>query len=123
MFGFDTTEHDVVILLRKLQNIVDRIVKGIDVKCYTRYSDLMQRIMFEYGCFENVLESSGEKNTAVRNSIVYPKTKTFNDKPLYLEGKYYYIDMNGAYLAHVNGIPHNLDENCERNYKINDSIN
>ena len=80
MFGFDTSEYCVDILLNNLQKVVNRIINGVNVRCYTKYSDLMQRIMFEYGCFENVLESCGEKNNIVRNSIVFPKTRTFNDK-------------------------------------------
>ena len=100
LFDFDVSEYCVDKLLSKLQEIVDKIVTGVDVRCYPRASCLMQRIMFEYGCFENVLESSGERNRIVRNSIVYPKIRTYNNKPLYLEGKYYYIDMNGAYAAH-----------------------
>jgi len=122
LFGFDTSEYCIEILLNNLQKIVDRIVPDLNVRCYTKYSDLIQRIMFEYGCFENVLESCGDRNKAVRDSIVFPKTRTFNDKSLYLSGKYYYLDMNGAYLSFMNGIPYNLDEDCERNYKINDLI-
>ena len=61
--------------MSKLQKIVDKIVTGVDVRCYPKASCLMQRIMFEYGCFENVLESSGERNRIVRKLIIYPKIK------------------------------------------------
>ena len=122
LFGFDVFEYSVDVLLNNLQKVVDRIVNGVNVCCYTRYSDLMQRILFVHGCFENVLESSGDRNKTVRDSIVFPKSRTYNGKSLYLEGKYYYIDMNGSYLSFINGIPHNLDEGCERNYNINDLI-
>ena len=66
--------------------------------------------MFEYGCFENVLESSGEMNQEYRKQIVSPKRRTYNNKPLYLSGTWYYIDLNGAYLSFIDGIPHNLEE-------------
>ena len=122
LFGFDVEKHNIDVLLDNLQKIVDRIVSGVDVRCYTRSSDLMKRIMFEYGCFENVQESSGESNREFRSKINSPKRRTFNDKPLYLSGKYYYIDMNGAYLSFIDGIPYDLTKGCERNYKINDLI-
>jgi hypothetical protein len=79
--------------------------------------------MYEYGCFDGVMESSGTRNAEVRNSIEFPKPRTHDGKPLYLsDGKFYYIDLNGAYLSFIDGIPLNLDEGCARNYKINELI-
>ena len=48
LFGFDTSEYCVDVLMNNLQNVVNRIVAGVNVRCNTKYSVLMQRIMFEY---------------------------------------------------------------------------
>jgi hypothetical protein len=37
-------------------------------------------------------------------------------------GKLYYIDLNGAYLSMIDGIPHNLEPDSPRKYKINELI-
>ena len=47
LFGFDTSDNCMDILLNNLQNVVNRINNNINIRCYTKYSDLMQRIMFE----------------------------------------------------------------------------
>jgi hypothetical protein len=121
-FGFKPELSDVERLLNKLQKVVNSLVKGVDVRCYSRFSELMQKIMFEYGCFEGVMESSGEKNHEVRQSIIFPKPKTYNNESLYLNGKYYYIDMISAYPSCMEGIPHSLEKDSEVNYKIKELI-
>jgi hypothetical protein len=104
--------------------VVDYILKEtgskIDVRCYSRFSNLMQKIMYEFGCFKGVMESSGKRNQEVRNSIKFPKPK--HTVP-YLKGKFYYIDMINAYPSCMEGIPHNLDSNSGVNTKIKELIN
>jgi hypothetical protein len=118
-FGFKPELNEVGRLLTKLQKIVDSLVKGVDVRCYSRFSNLMQKIMYEFGCFVGVMESSGERNQEVRNSIKFPKPKY---SVPHLNGKFYYIDMISAYSSCMNGIPHTLEKDSEVNNKIKELI-
>jgi hypothetical protein len=118
-FGFKPDINKVRDLLKQLQKIINSLVSGIDVRCYSRFSKLMQRIMFEYGCFEGVEESSGTKNTMVRESIKFPKPQM---RIKHSKQKLYYLDIVGAYSSCIDGIPLTLDSSGERNYRINDLI-
>jgi hypothetical protein len=69
------------------------------------------------------MESCGKMNQEVRDSIVFPKIRTFNDKPLILPpSKYYYIDLNGSYCSCISGIPHTLERDSKINYRINELV-
>jgi hypothetical protein len=118
-FGFKPELSEVRDLIDQLQDIVNTLVSGIDVRCYSKFSKLMQHIMFEYGCFEGVLESSGYENKMVRDSIKFPKPQT---KIKHAKQKLYYLDIIGAYSSCIDGIPLTLDVSGERNYRINDLI-
>jgi hypothetical protein len=118
-FGFKPDFNKVRDLLKQLQNITNSLVSGVDVRCYSKFSKLMQRIMFEYGCFEGVEESSGTKNTLLRESIDFPKPQT---KIKHSTQLLYYLDIVGAYSSCIDGIPLTLDNDKERNYRINDLI-
>jgi len=95
----------------------------IKVGDYYRYSNLMQRILLEYGCYDGVYESCGELNQKLRDSIHYPRPYgAYNDgKPFKINEKLYYIDMNSSYMSFINGIPTDLTM-TRRNYKINELI-
>jgi hypothetical protein len=122
LFGFKPGEDEVNDLLHGLQKIVNYLVPEtfIDVRCYTRAAKLMHKIMYEFGCFEGVMESSGEKNRAVRDSLIFPKPRY---KYSHLSnGPYFYIDMNSAYPSCMTGIPLTLEPDSKVNTKIKDLI-
>ena len=56
----------------------------INVRNYYKFSNLMQRIMYEYGCFDNVYELAGTLRDNIRNEITFPNrvitTKTINER-------------------------------------------
>lgn len=111
-FGYEPEENEVDERLNELQKVVDSLPLRHPVKVsdYYRYSNLMQRIMFEYGCFDGVYESSGNENQNLRNEIKYPRPHAnYNQgKPFCLQQKMYYIDMNSSYMSFINGIPTDL---------------
>ena len=118
MFGFHPEPDDIGVLIGGLQFVIDTILKekSFNVKAYSKFSSIMMRLAYEYGCFDGVQESTGEKNKQVRDSIRFPKQK-LNSQP-HLKGKYYYIDLNGAFSSCVTGIPYDLEPNSEMNPKI-----
>ena len=126
-FGYKPEPNEIDARLSEIQSFVNKLPlrQHIDVKQYYRYSTLMQRIMFEFGCYDNVYESSGIDNIMLRQSINYPKPHSdYNEgKPFEIidQGKLYYIDMNSSYLSFVNGVPTDLTMQ-DRNYSINKLI-
>lgn len=82
--------------------------------------------MYEFGCYDEVVKIAGYKAQLIRKQCVFPKTKTFNNKPFYSNEKLYYIDLNGAYMSSVTSIPTGLpNENLDfdgQNTKIKDLI-
>jgi hypothetical protein len=132
-FGFDPTELVVArgsemdlelntsdVLLSTLQNVIKELGLNINIRLYKSYTELMQKVLYDYGCLRGVKESMGTWNKKVRKSIEFPKRKTFNSRSLYLKEKLYYIDIVGAYPSCTDGIPLDLSENSEKNYKINE---
>ena len=109
LFGYDISEKDIEYRLNELQNIItNKLHLNIDVRKYYRYSDLMLKIMYEYGCFDNVYELSGNVANNIRSELIFPKT-IYNKG--HLKGKYYYIDLNGAYMSSVTSIPTGMPDN------------
>src|SRR5215469_16162136 len=124
-FSFDAADEDKEMYLNQLQKMFDILLNKnqINVRKYANGVILMQKLMYEYGCYEGVMESSGTKNQEIRKSLIHPETGTHNKKPLVLDkGPYYYIDMNGAYMSVINGIPHTIEPSSKVNYKINELI-
>ena len=125
-FGYDVDENEFDERMNEIQNVVNSLPlkHHINVRDYYKYSELMNKIMFEYGCYENVFESSGIDNNKLRQSIVYPRpgSDINNGEAFEIKNKtMYYIDMNSSYMSFINGIPTDLTMK-ERNYKINDLI-
>ena len=106
-FGYKPDENEVEFRLKELQEIVDKLPlrHHINVSLYYKFSELMQKIMFEFGCFDGVYEYSGQKAKSIRDQCIFPKIHTFNNQSLYLKQKLYYIDLNGAYMSAIKGIP------------------
>ena len=60
-FGYEPKPDEIDLRINEIQSFVNKLPlhKPIDVKQYYRYSNLMQRIMYEFGCYDNVYKSSG----------------------------------------------------------------
>ena len=112
-FGYDPSPDEINQRLSELQSAIDTLPlrKRIDVQSYYRFSDLAQRILFETGCFDGVYELTGKKAADIRKTLVFPCTKISDgSKHLYLSGKYYYLDINAAYMNFVKEIPSGIDD-------------
>ena len=124
-FGYTPEPNEVGERLMELQRVCDSLPlrNRIDVSQYYRYSNLMQRIMYEFGCFDGVYESCGADNQALRAQIKYPRPHSdYNGgKPFEITGKLYYVDMNSAYMSFIDGIPTDLT-NEHKNNKITELI-
>ena len=107
LFGTHIQPNKLDYYYNELQKLIDEILpnKHIDVKSYYSYSSLMEKIMYEYGCFDNVFEITGPISDKIRDSLTFPAPHTNDNKPFYSNKKLYYIDLNGAYLSCVNSIP------------------
>lgn len=111
LFGYDVSQQDLPKRYNELQKLVDslNLRSNIDVKLYYRFGDLMQKIMYEYGCFDDVYELTGDVSDKIRSELRFPKV--IWNEGLY-EGKLYYIDQAGAYMSSVTSIPTGIpDEN------------
>ena len=122
-FGYKPDVNEIDERIWELQKIVNELPlrHPIDVSLYFKFSELMQKIMYEYGCYDDVYEFSGDLAKNIRKQCKFPKIHTFNDKSLYRKEKLYYIDLNGAYMAAVKSIPtgQNFDKS---NTKIKELI-
>jgi len=125
-FGYKPEPEEIDERIKELQDVINTLPLRHHIDCsnYYRYSNLMQKIMYEYGCFDGVYESSGYDNQELRAKIKYPRPHAdYNDgKYFEINGqKLYYIDMNSCYMSFINGIPTDTTM-TERNFKINDLI-
>ena len=112
-FGYEPLDKEIDQRLAELQSAIDTLPlrRKIDVQAYYRFSDLAQRILFETGCFDGVYELTGKKAADIRKTLVFPSTKISDgSKHLYLSGKYYYLDINAAYMNFVKEIPSGIDD-------------
>ena len=123
-FGYHIEENKVEERLNELQTVVDSLPlrHHVDVSLYYKFSELMQKIMFEYGCYDDVFEMTGDRAKSIRNQCIFPRTKTFNEKPLYMKQRLYYLDLNGAYMSAVQSIPTGEHGVGEPNTKIKQLI-
>ena len=123
-FGYHPTDDEICERLNELQAVVDSLPlrHHVDVSLYYKFSELMQKIMYEYGCYDDVYEMTGNRAKDIRNQCVFPRTRTYNDKPLYMKQRLYYIDLNGAYMSAVQSIPTGEQGDSEPNTKIKQLI-
>ena len=109
-FGYTPDEDEVEYRLTELQQFVDTLSlrHHVDVRSYFKFSTLMQRIMYEFGCFDGVYELTGDISDEIRSSLTFPH-RTFNPSftkmPCTINEKVYYIDFNGAYCSFMTHIP------------------
>ena len=79
----------------------------------------MQRIMYEYGCFDDVYEIAGELRDNIRNELVFPQRDLIVSE---INEKCYYLDFNGAYSSFMTHIPTGPNANGAPNTKIAELI-
>lgn len=129
LFGEHIEDDDKKELLySQLQQVIDSLGINVRVKNYTRFSELMNKIMYEYGCFDNVYELAQPIANVIREKLIFPKPHTTDGNKFYSNKKLYYVDLNSAYLSVIEGIPTGkCDENGifsgELNTKIKELIN
>jgi len=128
-FGYKPDKDEVGQRIEELQEVIDSLGVHIDISLYYKFSELMQKIMYEYGCFKDVYSFTGRFANNLRSQLRFPKTRTSDDKPFYYHAtdeKLYYLDLNGAYMSAVKYIPSGLpDENGDfdgRNEKVKELI-
>ena len=123
LFGYEPDESEVEMRLNELQEFINEIPtrKSINVRKYYKFSSLMQRLMYEFGCFDNVFELSGNLRDEIRNNLVFPKRELYTNE---INEKCYYVDFNGAYCSFMTHIPIGPKPNPEtpKNSKVKELI-
>ena len=121
LFGYEPLPEEIDFRLAELQDFINslQLRHAIDVRQYFKFSNLMLRIMYEYGCFDNVYEFAGTTRDSIRNSLTFPSRELTTNE---INEKCYYLDFNGAYTSFMTHIPAGVDFQ-ERNTKIYDLIN
>ena len=106
MFGEHITDKNKLNeLYDELQSIIDSLNINVRARNYNKFAELMNKMMFAYGCFENVYEIANPLSNVIREQLVFPRPHTTDGNKFYSNKKLYYIDLNGAYLSVIQGIP------------------
>ena len=115
LFGYDVKDEEIHQRLHELQRLVDslNLRHNIDVSLYHHFSELMQKIMYEYGCLDDIYEFSGNVSTKIRSELQFPKIIWSEG---HYKGKLYYIDQAGAYMSSVTSIPSGMPDD-DGNFK------
>ena len=125
-FGYEPDDDEIDLRLNELQEFVNSLPLKhyIHVKSYFKFSNLMQRIMYEFGCFDNVYELAGSLRDTIRNDLVFPGRELTVDT---INEKCYYLDFNGAFTSFMTHIPTGPTSEShadgQGNTKINELIN
>ena len=115
LFGYDVKDEEIHQRLHELQRLVDslNLRHSIDVSLYHHFSELMQKIMYEYGCLDDIYEFSGNVSQKIRSELQFPKIIWSEG---HFVGKLYYIDQAGAYMSSVTSIPSGMPDD-DGNFK------
>ena len=115
LFGYDVKDDEIDQRLHELQRLVDslNLRHKINVSLYFKFSELMQKIMYEYGCLDDVYEFSGDISQKIRSELQFPKIIWSEG---HYKGKLYYIDQAGAYMSSVTSIPSGMPDD-DGNFK------
>ena len=115
LFGYDVKDEEIHQRLHELQRLVDslNLRHKINVSLYFKFSELMQKIMYEYGCLDDVYEFSGDISQKIRSELQFPKIIWSEG---HYKGKLYYIDQAGAYMSSVTSIPSGMPDD-DGNFK------
>lgn len=123
LFGYKPEPDEVPMRIKELQQFVNslNLRHHVNVRSYKRFSTLMQKIMYEYGCFDDVYELTGELSDNIRSSLTYPKRVLTTDQ---INEKVYYLDFNGAFCSFMTHIPTgpNPITSTTSNTKVNELI-
>ena len=121
LFGYQPEDSEIEKRLEELQEFIDTIPTKtrINVRKYFKFSHLMQRLMYEYGCFDDVYEIAGDLRDNIRNELVFPKRDLIVSE---INEKCYYLDFNGAYSSFMSHIPTGPNANGPPNTKIAELI-
>ena len=117
LFGYDPEDDEINSRLDELQNVINQLNlrHHVNVRLYYKFSELMQKIMFEYGCLDNVYELTGTIQQKIISSLKTLFPKTIWNKEL-INGTLYYIDQAGAYMSSVKSIPAGVSDD-DGNFK------
>ncbi len=117
LFGYDPEDDEINSRLDELQNVINQLNlrHHVNVRLYYKFSELMQKIMFEYGCLDNVYELTGTIQQKIISSLKTLFPKTIWNKEL-INGTLYYIDQAGAYMSSVKSIPTGVSDD-DGNFK------
>ena len=107
-------------LYNELQQIINSLGVNVRVRNYNRFSHLMNKIMYEYGCFDNVYELAQPLASTIRQQLVFPKPHVVKGEQFYSNKKLYYVDLNSAYLSVIEGIP---TGKCDANGNFSQHLN
>ena len=115
LFGYDVKDEEIHQRLHELQRLVDslNLRHKINVSLYFKFSELMQKIMYEYGCLDDIYEFSGNVSQKIRSELQFPKIIWSEG---HFKGKLYYIDQAGAYMSSVTSIPSGMPDD-DGNFK------
>lgn len=104
LFGYEPEANEIDDRLNELQTFVDslNLRHRVIVRHYKRFSTLMNKIMFEFGCFDGVYELTGSERDEIRDSLIFPKREMTTSE---INEKCYYIDFNGAFCSFMTHIP------------------
>ena len=121
-FGYKPEDTNAA--LDELQEFVNSLPlrHRVDVRQYYKFSTLMQRIMYEFGCFDDVYELAGTTRDTIRKELVFPTRELHCAPHVTLEGPLYYLDFNGAYCSFMTHIPTGPKGNGPANTKISELI-
>ena len=117
LFGYYPEDDEINSRLDELQNVINQLNlrHHVNVRLYYKFSELMQKIMFEYGCLDNVYELTGTIQQKIISSLKPLFPKTIWNKEL-IKGTLYYIDQAGAYMSSVKSIPAGVSDD-DGNFK------
>ena len=104
----------------QLQEIVNSLGVNVRVRNYNKFAELMNKIMYEYGCFDNVYEIAQPLAEVIRNDLMFPVPHTTDGNKFYSNKKLYYIDLNSAYLSVIEGIPQGK---CDKDGNFTEGLN
>lgn len=128
-FGYKPDPKTIESDLNDIQKVINKLPlrNHINVRLYYKFSDLMQKIMYEYGCYDDVYEFTGLNAQQLRDQCVFPKSSLIDQSyPYYSSKRLYYIDLNGAYMSCIKSIPSGIPSNNNTfkssNTKIKDLI-
>ena len=120
-FGYEPEPTEVNTRLSELQQFINSLPlqHPINIRQYFKFSNLMLRLMYEFGCFDNVYEFAGTTRDNIRDSLVFPKRELTTTE---INEKCYYLDFNGAYCSFMTNIPTGQDLQGSNN-KVQELIN